>query len=65
MKHCRKMKRMQRARLGSMGRKRDTARRHSDVVRRRSGTRERKGGDNASWADMNLTGPKNEGNSRG
>jgi hypothetical protein len=37
MKHCWKMKRIQRARL-SMGRKRDTALRCGDVGRRRGGT---------------------------
>jgi hypothetical protein len=31
MKHCRKMKRRQRAHLGSMGRKRDTVRQCGDV----------------------------------
>jgi hypothetical protein len=43
MKHCRKMNQMQRARLGYMGRKRDTVRRHGDDGRRRGGTEEGKG----------------------
>jgi hypothetical protein len=43
MKHCRKLKRRQRARLGSMGRKRDTARQRGDIGRRRGGTGEGKG----------------------
>jgi hypothetical protein len=37
--------------------------RRDDVGRRRGGTREWKRGDNASWADANLTGPKNKENS--
>jgi hypothetical protein len=44
MKHCRKMKRRQRVRLGSMGRKRDTTRWCGYV----------------SWADVNLIETKNE-----
>jgi hypothetical protein len=40
--YCQKMKWRQRARLGSMGRKRDTAQR-GDVCRRRGDTREGKG----------------------
>jgi hypothetical protein len=63
MKHCWKMKRIQRARL-SMGRKRDTALRCGDVGRRRGGTGGGEGGDNASWDDTNLTVSKNEENSR-
>jgi hypothetical protein len=43
MKRCRKMKRRQRARLGSMGRKRDMVQRRGDVGRRRGGTGEGKG----------------------
>jgi hypothetical protein len=43
MKHCWKMKRRQQALLGSMGRKRDTTRRHDDVGQRRCGNREGKG----------------------
>jgi hypothetical protein len=41
-----------------MRRKRDTERRHDDVGQRRGGTEEGKGGDDVSWADVNLTGPK-------
>jgi hypothetical protein len=52
----------QRARLSSTERKRDTARLCDDIGQRRGGTREEKGRDNASWADANLTGPKNEEN---
>jgi hypothetical protein len=37
MKHCQKMKRRQRARLGSMGRKRDTVWERDDISRRRGG----------------------------
>jgi hypothetical protein len=65
MKHCRKIKRRQRARLNSMRRKRDTVRRCDDVSRRKCGTDERKGGDDASWPDVNLTRPKNKENSCG
>jgi hypothetical protein len=43
MKHYRKMKRRQRAHLGSMGRKRDTAHWSDDVGWRRGSTGERKG----------------------
>jgi hypothetical protein len=43
VKHCQKMKRMQRARLVSMRRERDMIRRHGDVSRRRGDTGERKG----------------------
>jgi hypothetical protein len=42
-KHCRKMKRRQRAHLGSMGRKRDTVRWHDNIGRRRGGIGEGKG----------------------
>jgi hypothetical protein len=42
IKHCQNMKQRQRARLGSMGRKRDTVRRRDDVDRRRGGTEEGK-----------------------
>jgi hypothetical protein len=42
-KRCQKMKRRQRAHLGSMRRKRDKARRHDDVGRMRGGTGEGKG----------------------
>jgi hypothetical protein len=41
-KRCRKMNRRQRARLGSMGRKRDMVRRRDDVNWRRGGTEEGK-----------------------
>jgi hypothetical protein len=66
MKYCRKMKRRQRARLGSMGRKRDT--RCGCVVmsvRGEAASGMRKGGDDASWASADLTGLKNEENSCG
>jgi hypothetical protein len=43
MKNCREMKWRQRARLDSMGRKRDTTQRRGDVGRRRGGTEEGKG----------------------
>jgi hypothetical protein len=43
MKHCRKMKRRQRVRLDSMGRKRDTLWRRDNVGRRRGSTKEGKG----------------------
>jgi hypothetical protein len=43
MKRCQKIKRRQRARLGLMGRNRDTVQRHGDVGRRRWGTGEGKG----------------------
>jgi hypothetical protein len=43
MKHCWKMKRRQRAHLGSMGRKCDTTRQNDDVGRRRVATGEGKG----------------------
>jgi hypothetical protein len=42
IKRCRKIKRGQRARIGSMGMKRDTARRRGDIDRRRGGTGEGK-----------------------
>jgi hypothetical protein len=53
---------MQRAHLGSMARKHDTAQRCDDVDRRRGGTGRGNEGDDASWADSNLTRPKNEEN---
>jgi hypothetical protein len=67
MKHCRKMKRRQRAHLGSMGTKRDTTRWRGDVGWRRDDIEERrgKGGDDMSWAHADLTKPKNEENTRG
>jgi hypothetical protein len=37
----------------------------NDVGRRRGGTGRGKGGENVSWADVNLTGPKNKENSYG
>jgi hypothetical protein len=40
IKHYRKMKQRQRARLRFMGRKRDMAQRRGDVSQRRGGTRE-------------------------
>jgi hypothetical protein len=43
MKHFRKMKRKQRTRLGSMGRKRDMVRRHGDIARWRRDIGEGKG----------------------
>jgi hypothetical protein len=64
-KRCRKMKWRHRAHLASMGRKRE---RRDSVATSTGGeaTPERgKRGDNASWADANLTGPKNKENSRG
>jgi hypothetical protein len=42
IKRCRKIKRGQRARIGSMGMKRDMARRRGDIDRRRGGTGEGK-----------------------
>jgi hypothetical protein len=65
MKHCRKIKQRHRAHLDSIERKRDTARRCDDVGRRRGSIGEgKKGEDDISWVDMNLTGSKNEENSR-
>jgi hypothetical protein len=43
MKRCRKMKLRQRARLDSLGRKRDMVRQRGDVGWRRGDTEERKG----------------------
>jgi hypothetical protein len=59
------MKRRQRARFGSIGRKRDTVRRLDDVAGGEATPRREKGGDNANWTDANLTGPKNKENTRG
>jgi hypothetical protein len=56
-KHYWTIKQRQRTRLGSMGRRRDMAWWHVNVDRRRDNTREGKGGDDASWADANPTGP--------
>jgi hypothetical protein len=64
-KRCRKMKRIQQARLGSMGRMRDTVWQCGDIDWRRGGIEERKGGDDVSWADVNLTGPENKENPHG
>jgi hypothetical protein len=64
MKYYQKMKRSQRASLGSMGRKCDTTRRRGDVGHSRGDTGEGKGGDDVSWVDVNLTGTKNEENLR-
>jgi hypothetical protein len=47
-----------------MGRKRDIVRRYDDVDWRRGGTGMRKGGDDANWTDMDLTGLKIEENPR-
>jgi hypothetical protein len=60
MKYYRKMKWMQRAHLASMGRKRDTAWWCVTSVGGEAVQGRGKGGDNASWADANLTGPKNK-----
>jgi hypothetical protein len=57
-KRYRKMKRRQRAHLSSMRRKRVTARRRDDVGRRRGSTGKGKGGYDASWAYVNITGLK-------
>jgi hypothetical protein len=43
-----------------MGRKRDTVRQRDDINRRRGALRREKGGDDVSWADANLTRPKNK-----
>jgi hypothetical protein len=43
VKYCQKMKQSQRARLASMGRKRDTARQRGDVKQKRRNTGEGKG----------------------
>jgi hypothetical protein len=45
-KYCQKMKRMQRAHLGSIRRKRDTTRQCDDVDRMRDDIRKGKGGNN-------------------
>jgi hypothetical protein len=49
--------------VNSIGRKRDTVRRCDDVDRGETTPRREKGGNNASWADVNLTGAKNKENS--
>jgi hypothetical protein len=48
MKRCQKMKQRERARLSSMGRKRDTARRRGDVDQMIGDTREGKRGDDTT-----------------
>jgi hypothetical protein len=63
MKCCQNMKRRQQARIGYMGKKRDMTRRRDDVSGGEVTPRRGKGGDDTSWADMNLTRPKNEKNS--
>jgi hypothetical protein len=66
IKHCRKMKQMQRARLDSMKRKRDTTWRRADMsVGGEATPKRRKGGDNVSYADTIFTVPKNKENTRG
>jgi hypothetical protein len=58
MKRCLKMKWWQQARLGSMGKKRDT---HDGVATSAGGevaTERGKVGDDNSWANVNLTGQK-------
>jgi hypothetical protein len=60
VKYCWKIKWWQRAHLDSMERKRGTVRWHDDVDRRRGNTGEGTRGNDVSWADMNLTGPKNK-----
>jgi hypothetical protein len=65
IKRCRKMKRGQRTHLGSMERKCDTTWWNGDVGRRRAPPGRGKGGDDASWPDVNLTEPKNKENTRG
>jgi hypothetical protein len=61
------MKRRQRARLGSMGRKCDTTQPRDDIGQRRGGSGEgiEKKGDATSWADVNLAGAKNKENLHG
>jgi hypothetical protein len=65
MKHCRKMKRKQRACLGSMRRKRDMVRRRDDVDRRRDGSEEGKERRRCQLCDSNFIGLKNKENSCG
>jgi hypothetical protein len=48
-----------------MGRKRDTTLRHDDVSGGEVAPRREKAGDDASWADPNLTGLKNKENPHG
>jgi hypothetical protein len=54
-KRCRKIKRRQRSRLASIGRKCDTVWRHDDVDQMRDDIGREKGGDDIGWADANLT----------
>jgi hypothetical protein len=65
MKFCRKMKRKQRAHLGSIGRKHGMAQREATLAGGETAPQRGKGGDDASWADVNLTGPKNKENPHG
>jgi hypothetical protein len=60
MKHYREMQQRQRARRDCTGRK------HNCVATSTGGEmtpERRRGGDDISWTDVNLTGPKNEENS--
>jgi hypothetical protein len=59
MKHYHPMKRRQRARLDPMEKKRDTVRQAMTAGGEAAPGREN-GGDDASWADTNVTKPKNE-----
>jgi hypothetical protein len=59
------MKRMQRAHLGSMERKRHLAWWRGNIDRRRGTAGRGNEGDDTSWADANLTGLKNEENLHG
>jgi hypothetical protein len=59
------MKWRQRAHLGSMGRKHDMHDGMAMSVEREAALGRGKRGDDASWADTNLTEPKNEENQRG
>jgi hypothetical protein len=55
MKKCQKMKVRQRARLGSIVRKHDSM---TTSAGGETALERGRGGDNASWADWNLTGMK-------
>jgi hypothetical protein len=62
MKRCQKMKWMQRTHLGSVER---SVTWHGGVVASAEGEatpKRRKGGDDVCWANVNLTGSKNEEN---
>jgi hypothetical protein len=61
-KRYRKMKWRQQARLSSMGRKRIYG---AAVCRHRPEDMQHQEGNNASWPDTNLTGLRNEENTRG